>query len=60
VASLRRTDVRNSIDPYTPEEREMILEGFRTKRPHYFAFVHFQFWTGARVSETTALRYEED
>ena len=56
---LPLTDVRNSIDPYTPEEREMILEGFRTKQPHYFAFVYFQFWTGARVSETTALRYGE-
>ena len=56
---LPLTDVRNSIDPYTPEEREMILEGFRTKRPHYFTFVYFQFWTGARVSETTALRYGE-
>jgi integrase len=55
---LPLTDVRGSIDPYTPEERELILEGFRTRRPQYFAFVYFQFWTGARVSETTALRYE--
>jgi hypothetical protein len=40
-----------SIDPYTPEEREIILEGFRTKRPHYYKFAFFQFWQG--TSPTT-------
>jgi integrase len=53
---LPQTDRRSSIDPYTPEERETILEGFREKRPHYFPFVFFQFWTGCRPSEATALR----
>jgi len=28
------TDTKPSIDPYTPEEREIILEAFGTKRPH--------------------------
>ncbi len=54
---LPLTDVKSSVDPYTPEEREIILERFRTKRPHYFAFVYWQFWTGSRPSEALALRH---
>jgi len=54
---LSLTDVKSSVDPYTPEEREIILERFRTKRPHYFAFVYWQFWTGSRPSESLALRH---
>jgi hypothetical protein len=42
--ALSITDTKPSIDPYTPEEREIILEAFRTKRPHYFKFVFFHFW----------------
>ncbi len=53
---LPMTDVETSTDPYTPEEREDILEGFKTHRPHYFSFVYFQFWQGTRPSEATALR----
>src|SRR5439155_13767533 len=56
---LPLTDTRPSIDPYTPEEREIILEAFRTKRPHYYRFVFFQFWQGPRPSETTGLRCED-
>jgi integrase len=50
------TDSKPSIDPYTPEEREIILEAFRTNRPHYYRFVFFQFWQGTRPSEAIALR----
>jgi len=53
---LPLTDTKPSIDPYTPEEREIILEAFKTKRPHYFPFVFFQFWQGTRPSEAIALR----
>ena len=53
---LPTTDTKPSIDPYTPEEREIIIEAFRTKRPHYYKFVFFQFWQGPRPSESTALR----
>ena len=56
---LSLTDVKSSIDPYTPEERESILERFRKHRPHYYAFVYWQCWTGARPSESIALRYED-
>ena len=47
----------NEIDPYTEEERDAIIEGFRTARPEYHAFVFHQFWTGARPSEAAALRW---
>jgi integrase len=50
------TDSKPSIDPYTPEEREIILEAFRTARPHYYRFAFFQFWQGTRPSEAIALR----
>jgi hypothetical protein len=33
---LPQTDIEGSIDPYTPEERELIIAGFRLKRPHFF------------------------
>jgi integrase len=57
--SLPLTDTKPSIDPYTPEEREIILEAFRTKRPHYYKFVFFHFWQGPRPSESTSLRRED-
>lgn len=52
---LSITDSKPSIDPYIPEERETIIEAFRTKRPHYYKFVFFHFWQGPRPSESTAL-----
>jgi hypothetical protein len=30
---LPTTDTKPSVDPYAPEERETILEAFRTKKP---------------------------
>ena len=59
ISPLPLTDSHVSIDPYEPHERETILEVFNSKRPHYYPFVYFQFWTGARPSETTALRWQE-
>jgi integrase len=56
---LPTTDTKPSVDPYTPEEREIILEAFRTKKPHYYKFVFFHFWQGPRPSESTALRRED-
>jgi integrase len=54
--ALPTDDVEESIDPYTPEERELILAGFWNRRRHYHAFVFHQFWTGARPSEAYDLR----
>jgi integrase len=45
------------IDPYTEDERDRIIEAFRTKRARFLPFVFFQFWTGARTSEGVALRW---
>jgi integrase len=57
--ALPITDSKPSIDPFTPEEREIILEAFKSKRPHYYRFVFFHFWQGPRPSESTALRRED-
>jgi integrase len=55
-STLPLTDSETRIDPYTPEERERILEDFRVTCPHYYAFVYHQFWTGSRPSEACGLR----
>jgi len=45
-------------DPYTEQERDAILEYYRNNRPHWaYAFTFFRFWTGARPSEATALKW---
>ena len=49
---LSITDSKPSINPYKPEERETILEAFKTKRTHYYTFVFFQFWQGTPMDET--------
>jgi integrase len=56
LSSLPLTDTETSIDPYTSEERELILAAFRRQRPHFYPFVFHQFWTGCRPSEACALR----
>jgi len=52
-----REEPKESIDPYTPEERDRILAGFRVKRAVYYPLACFQFFTGARPSEAFALRW---
>jgi integrase len=39
-----------------PEERDAILEYFRTKKPAWFPLVYALFFTGARPGELAALR----
>jgi len=43
-------------DAFTKDERDKILDYFRSKEPFYFPFVFTIFWTGMRPSECTALR----
>lgn len=50
---------RKKPDPFTEAERNQILAFFARKRPHWHAFVYFQFWTGCRPSETAALRVSD-
>ena len=49
-------DTDSDPDPYDEEERRLILEHFRAENGHWYAFVYFQFFQGARPSEATALR----
>ncbi|HEY7554741.1 MAG TPA: DUF3596 domain-containing protein [Candidatus Binatia bacterium] len=44
-------------DPFTPEERDVILKHFRQKHGFYYPFVATLFGTGARPSEIIALRW---
>ena len=44
-------------DPFTAEERDVILNHFREKHGFYYPFVATLFYTGARQSEIIALRW---
>ena len=44
-------------DPFTGEERDVILNHFREKHGFYYPFVATLFYTGARQSEIIALRW---
>ena len=57
ITRLASDEDANPPDPYTPEERDRILEGFRQDDPGFYAFVFFRFWTGTRPSEAIALRH---
>ena len=46
-------------DPFTAEERDVIVEHFREKQPRYYAFVATLFWTGMRTSEAVALGWSD-
>jgi integrase len=43
-------------DPFEASERDRILEWYRQHKAFWYPFLHFQFWTGCRPSETAALR----
>jgi integrase len=57
----------DEIDPFTAEERNRILEALKTdascskfsrvKHSHYWAYIYFAFYTGARTSEIIALQW---
>ena len=46
-------------EPFTIDEMAAILAWFKKAEPFYFAFVLWQFETGARPSESTALRFAD-
>jgi integrase len=48
--------VREKPDPFSPGERDAILEYFRTKKPLWYPLVYALFFSGARPSELAALR----
>lgn len=46
-------------EPFTPDERDMILDAFSRESPHYLPYVQFLFLTGCRTSEANGLRWED-
>lgn len=48
--------IREKPDPFTPQERDVILEHYRTTKPLWFPLVYTLFFTGARPGELAALR----
>ncbi len=63
-----QNDGLNDINPFTPEERERIIEAIAAnqfcpkssafKHSHYSAFIRFLFTTGCRPSEAVALQWK--
>ncbi|WP_324282463.1 tyrosine-type recombinase/integrase [Cyanobacterium aponinum UTEX 3221] len=47
-----------SPDPFTRNERDLIIETFEKINPHFANFVKFLFFTGCRPSEACGLRWE--
>ena len=43
-------------DAFTKEDRDKILDYFRSNESFYYPFIFTMFWTGMRPSECTALR----
>ena len=46
------------IDPFTVEEREKVIDGFRRHAPLYVNYVIASFWTGWRPNEACALKWK--
>jgi len=46
-------------EPFTPTERDQILEAFKHEAPHYLPYVEFLFLTGCRTSEANGLRWDD-
>jgi integrase len=44
-------------DPFTAEERDLLLEYFWQRSPRWHAFVYMLFWTGLRIGEAVGLRW---
>jgi integrase len=45
------------INPFSPEERDLIIEHFKTVNSEYASLVEFMFRTGCRPSEAIALQW---
>ncbi len=56
----KRTATEHDINPFTKEERDLIISTFATDRyySYYTHYVRFLFFTGCRPSEAIALRWK--
>jgi integrase len=50
---------RKSVEVFTEEERDRIINYFNSFNPHYAGFVDFLFSTGARPGEAIALKWNK-
>jgi integrase len=49
--------VRPEPDPFTEEERDLLVAHFWDRDRHYYPLVFTMFWTGLRTGEATGLRW---
>lgn len=54
-------DEKTDINPFSREERDAILEAFKSHKTysHYYNYVNFCFYTGCRPSEAIALEWSD-
>ncbi len=57
VQRLERAGDPTEIDPFTEDERDLLLNAFLAEQPQFYPLVAHQFWTGARPSEAAGLRW---
>lgn len=57
LAVRRLAQGLTDVDPFTPEEREAVIDGFRRLAPPYVNYVICGFWTGWRPNEACALTW---
>jgi integrase len=50
-------DEEADIDPFSPQERDLIIAYFYAQKSHYATLIEFLFRTGCRPSEAIALEY---
>jgi len=55
MASSIKVTKAKAVDPFTPEEINLIIDAFAQYRPHYLPYVKFLFLTGCRSSEANGL-----
>ena len=58
VKAIKGINKDETPDPFSTEERDIIIEAFKQFCPHYYNFIRFLFFTGCRPSEAAGLKWE--
>jgi len=58
VKKIKSINKEETPDPFSAEERDIIIEAFKQFCPHYYNFIRFLFYTGCRPSEAAGLKWE--